>query len=327
VEAVAAHPKPIRLLIPGAFWDSQIYSGTLYLFGLSGELRTISWDRLVADLAIPETLRIAGDLALLGNHCLYENGARLLLSDPDISDLLLEKFRRLGSLPPWEVSLSEADLEDNPLPFPHNDSAVHYHTLYVGASDGLYKLAAGDRGGSRGRIHLSDAPALHIAAGLSTMAQAAGTDGLFATRLASEAHSSNGHAATTQDIHVSELSCMTCEWAYSSVIAAGHDHSIYLAPFVQSPDRARGGSRSRQRQFDSVIAEPEIFTGTRRRIGDSPGALAIKFSGLTMDGSRLLSIGSVQKNRQPSLSGVIYHLIIPRGDPRSFRRGPHPSEV
>lgn len=260
MEAVTGGPKPIRLVIPGAFWDSQIYSGELYLFGLSGELWTISWDKLVAGLPIPPQLRIAGDLALLGNHCLYENGARLLLSDPDISRLLLEKFRHLGALPPWEVNASAANIEDNPLPFPHSDSAVHYHTLYVGASDGLYELSRNDGTGSRGRIRLSDAPALHIAAGFSTMAQAAGADGLFATRLASEPPALRGRAET-RGIHVSERSCMTCEWAHSSVISAGYDHSVYLAPFVRPPESDRGGSRSRQRQFDPIIPEHDIFKG------------------------------------------------------------------
>lgn len=262
MEAVTRYPKAIRIVIPGAFWDSQLYSGTLYLFGVSGELRTLSWEKLIADLPVPETLRIAANFAFLGNHRLYEPGARQLLGDPDIRRVLLAKFLQLGAMPAWEVGLNGAHTQDNPLPFPHNDSDVHYHNLYVGSSQGLHSLTTGERRGVKDGVRLSDVPALHIAARLSTMAHASGDDGLFAIGIADESDSLNGHVA--REVRVSALPCMTCEWAFASVVAAGFDHSVYIAPFdrvLSPPVNGRRGRRSVQRQFDRIIQEPDIFKG------------------------------------------------------------------
>src|ERR1700721_878152 len=122
---VGDHPPAVRLTIPGKFWDSQLYSGTLYLFGMSGSLWTLDWGELVAGIKIPEGLRVAADLALRGNQRLYEIGAQLLLRDPEIRGVLENKFRALSMMPAWEVGLPDDEVTDNPMPFPHNDSEVH----------------------------------------------------------------------------------------------------------------------------------------------------------------------------------------------------------
>jgi len=51
--------QPLKIILPGRFWDSQIYSGRLMLFDLEGSLRVINWDKLIADLDIPDDLRLA----------------------------------------------------------------------------------------------------------------------------------------------------------------------------------------------------------------------------------------------------------------------------
>lgn len=65
MQAVTGHSPALHLVIWGKFWDSQIYSGTLYVFGLSGELVKFSWPKLIADLPVPTELRVAADVALL----------------------------------------------------------------------------------------------------------------------------------------------------------------------------------------------------------------------------------------------------------------------
>jgi hypothetical protein len=122
---------PVRLTIPGEYWDSQVYAGTLYLFGQSGELITLSWERLVAELPVPAELRVAANAALLGNHSLYEPGARQLVEDPEIRPIVMDKFRRLASdLAGWELAdARQKKVQENVLPFPHNDSEMHYNRL------------------------------------------------------------------------------------------------------------------------------------------------------------------------------------------------------
>jgi hypothetical protein len=177
MRAVALPPSVLRLVIPGKFWDSQIYSGTLYVFGLSGELLRFSWPKLVADLQIPSRLRVAADLALLSNRMLYETSARRLLSDPDIRLLLQQKINQVGEVLSRcaQSATSHGDLSDNLLPFPHNDSEVYQNTLYVGASDGLFSVQRdARRKTSRNVIRHSDAPALGIAGEISNHSPSVG---------------------------------------------------------------------------------------------------------------------------------------------------------
>jgi hypothetical protein len=257
MHSVGEHPPAVRLTIPGKFWDSQVYSGTLYLFDMSGGLWTLDWDELVARIRFPETLRVAADLALRGNQRLYEAGAQLLLQDSEIRRLLQNKFNALSIMPPWEIGLQKERIADNPLPFPHNDSEVHYHRLYVGASDGLYTFLSTDNGNSAETIQMSEAPALRIAAKLRTMAQAAGGDGLFAVQL-SEGNGRSGGARP--NIQVSTLPCATCEWAFNSVVAAGYDNSIYVAPFELTDNEGSDRRKRRtQRTFKHIIRDDEIF--------------------------------------------------------------------
>jgi hypothetical protein len=227
---------------------------------MSGSLWTLDWDELVEEIEVPEGLKIAADLALRGNQKLYEIGAQFLLRDTEIRGLLEGKFRDLSAMPPWEVTLPKDGVRDNPLPFPHNDSEVHYNRLYVGASDGLYALTP-ENGPSTERLQMSEAPALRIAAKLRTMAQAAGNDGLVAVRLA-EGTEPDGRLQ--QETRVSTLPCATCEWAFNSVVAAGYDNSIYLAPFGLAEEE--GSSRRKRRsyrKFDRIIRDDEIFKDSK----------------------------------------------------------------
>jgi hypothetical protein len=261
-ETTAVHPvsvlKPIRLTIPGEYWDSQVYSGALYLFGQSGELVTLSWDRLVEELPVPTELRVAANAALLGNHTLYEPGARQLVEDPEIGPILIKKFLRLASeLTDWQPrDLSRARTEDNLLPFPHNDSEIHYNQLYVGATDGLYGLESGEtRRSGKDVVRYSDVPALDIAAKFRTIAQACGSEGLLEVRVPADKK-----ARTLRGVFkLSQTPCVRCEWAYSSVIASGYDATVYLASFrrVRSDQVVR--AKRNERQFDRVIPSSEMF--------------------------------------------------------------------
>jgi len=256
VPTLALNPNPIRVIVPGKFWDSQLYAGTLFLFGLSGELSSLSWDELVADLPLPPGLRVAAEFALLGNHHLYEPGARLLLGDPDMRQLLFRKFHELSEKSPWEVRIKDPSVQENPMPFPHNDSEAHYQTLYVAASEGV-----------------SDVPTFNIAAKYRTIAQAAGTEGLYAAHIGSGSNLS-GDAGPIRQTHISKLPCMTCEWASSSIIAAGFENGLYMAPYetVEGPKERLKKGRI-ERQFQAIISESDIFgNDSQKRKGFTWGA-------------------------------------------------------
>jgi hypothetical protein len=249
---------PVKLTIPGKYWDSQVYAGVLYLFGRSGEFITINWDHLVSDLPCPPELRVVADAALMGNHRLYETGARQLVTDPEIRPLLIDKFRRLASASAdWEIGAHmRGRVRDNRLPFPHSDSEIHYHQLFIGATSGLYSRGTSDIGGRRGTVQLADAPALDIAAKFYTIAMASGSGGLLEVRLPGARHK---RPAAEVSI-LSPMPCLACEWGFSSVIASGSESTAYLASFARIPEERHNEARRRYtRMFDRVIPEEEMF--------------------------------------------------------------------
>ena len=40
---------PVKLVIPGEWWDISLYRGKLHLFGRDGVVRTIDWHQLIDD--------------------------------------------------------------------------------------------------------------------------------------------------------------------------------------------------------------------------------------------------------------------------------------
>ena len=43
--------RPLKLTLPGRYWDSVIYGGILYLFDLSGGMRLVNWTHLIDAVA------------------------------------------------------------------------------------------------------------------------------------------------------------------------------------------------------------------------------------------------------------------------------------
>jgi hypothetical protein len=41
--------QPLKIVIPGEFWDTQMYSGRLYMFRSDGAVQTVDWDRLISE--------------------------------------------------------------------------------------------------------------------------------------------------------------------------------------------------------------------------------------------------------------------------------------
>ena len=42
----------LKVIVPGEFYDSQIYNGRLYLWKIDGSLITIDWDKLVGKINV-----------------------------------------------------------------------------------------------------------------------------------------------------------------------------------------------------------------------------------------------------------------------------------
>src|SRR5438874_1752616 len=100
--------QPLKITIPGRYWDSQIYAGRLYLFEREGALRTINWDQMIGGWRLEPSLRIAMECAFRRSDYLYGDQWSLAFSDEDIKAVLQHKFERLA-LVQLEVSANRLD--------------------------------------------------------------------------------------------------------------------------------------------------------------------------------------------------------------------------
>ena len=90
--------QPLKLIIPGKYWDTQIYSGKLYLFGISGQLVTIDWERLISSWNISNNLKLALICAFLRSDYLYGEDLNFLFKDDEIKNVVEKKFKSLSDM-------------------------------------------------------------------------------------------------------------------------------------------------------------------------------------------------------------------------------------
>jgi hypothetical protein len=185
-----------------------------------------------------------------------------LVNDPEIRPILISKFERLSRLRADQFQFTVDELEpiDNPLPFPHNDSEIHYHQLFVGARSGLFSTATGNwEKGERNRIKLTDAPSMDIAAKFQSVVVAAGADGLIEVHIPSRRQQ---FRSAPEIRNLANRSCVSCEWAYESVIASDQEGSSFLASFSRIQEPTGSSRRTKQiRRFDRVVEDTELFPG------------------------------------------------------------------
>ena len=170
--------QPVELRIPGSYYDSQIYSGNLYLWSMDGAIITIDWNDLISRIDVNRSLNPALHCALQRSEYLYSDQFGLFFGDPDIRNLLLSKFDLLAQAP---IDISQELLEscifekqDNPFSFPHSDSGNG--NLFVGGQEGVQFSDTHERSIEPDR--LTDLPTLGIALGSGRLAVAAGGEGV-----------------------------------------------------------------------------------------------------------------------------------------------------
>jgi hypothetical protein len=245
--------QAIKLTIPGLYWDSQIYSGFLYLFGIAGEITVLNWNKVVNELPVPDKLKVARDTAFKQSDLLYSWGARQLTTDPEIRLILIQKFEHLAKLElVIELAKNKPVTQDNPMPFPHSDSDIHYSTLFVGAQSGLFTSRC--HGYSKNPVDDSDqrwdAPVLDLSTSYRTVALAAGEEGLY------EFNINNLKLKP-----VAKKDCTMCEWAFYSIYGSSHLGSGFLAAYEKVEDEESSGRRRKHftRRFERLIPSGDLF--------------------------------------------------------------------
>ena len=246
--------QPLKLTIPGKFWDSQIYAGRLYLFRTDGSLFTLNWDSLIEDWLIDPQHRVAFECAFRRSDYLYKPEFSLLFSDEELKRVIERKFASLlvSNLIVDASQLEQAKVgeQDSPFPFPHASCTIYSSQMYTGSQSGLFQASCSKQTknpvSSRAR-KMWDGSVFSIAASYNEIAVAAGDDGLFEIPARE-----SSHPEYTPRL---EISCTFCEWAFQSIFCSSQDRGGYLADFSKRYSRLEGTSRN----FEQVFSAEDIF--------------------------------------------------------------------
>ena len=268
---------PLKLVIPGRYWDSQIYRGRLHLFGMDGDILTLNWDKLVEGLQVRDDLRLAVRSAFRRSDYLYGVAVTGIFHDAEIRGVMSRRFRSLSQTA-LEVRRQEIDgtrlgLQENRFPFPHADSEIYCRRLYVSSRNGVF--AAGCGGSTKYPVStriepLSEMPVSAVRASYSSLALAAGEEGLWQYRLDRPGDGSRNERVARQH-------CSECQWVFHSIYGSSPDGAGVLASYrkvpaewsdrkgVEYPSVSRAEWR---RTLDRVIPDIEIFSDFEEPAGE-----------------------------------------------------------
>ncbi|MBK9982094.1 MAG: hypothetical protein IPP15_06650 [Saprospiraceae bacterium] len=134
--------QPVKIIIQGDFYDSQIYRGRLYLWTFNGGLKVVKWNELVKSLLKEESDKIPLTFSFLDGNYLYKTSLIEIFKDIDFRDLLLKKFKKFSKK---EYYISEQKLnnyllgeQETPTRILPTDTEIYGNRLYFIHNEGLF---------------------------------------------------------------------------------------------------------------------------------------------------------------------------------------------
>jgi hypothetical protein len=249
--------RAIRLTIPGRFWDTYVYRGRMYLFGIDGRLEALDWGRLLDVLKIPQNLLISAECAFQRGDYFYGDQWSLLFHDSDMKRVIEGKFSGLSAqkleLADSQIKALSLGCQDSPFPFPHTDLTIYNRRAYACTSKGLFDANCNHR--TRYPISsrpekIWDAAVLCVALLYSAAAVAAGADGLFRLPL-KFGYVSNG----PEPKRLSNKECNWCSWLYYSIFGRSPIGRAVLADY----DKDKSGGSDFELRLNRILSDQDIF--------------------------------------------------------------------
>lgn len=249
--------RPVKVTIVGEFWDTQIYSGEIYLFSEKSSLIKIPWRTLVNNLADSnKDLQTALRVGFIDGDLFYNEKVRKILRDPTIENTIRFQLNALSERtmtvkPDQKLGATEIA---SPFDFMPTDTDIYYGTILAASDNGIFtcKTSSIYYGNSRAVSYKHhDAAFLQIKSSNrnTAVAGAAGSDGLFEFVYDSKLQ----QGALTAERLLSSRACKACDWSFESVLGWS-ETSAFLAKFKEERYQSE-----RIRLFDRVVDVDDMF--------------------------------------------------------------------
>jgi len=249
--------RPVKITIPGCYWDTQIYSGDLYLFSEEASLVRVYWRTLVNSLAdANQDLQTALRVGFIDGDLFYNEKVRKILKDPSIERVIRDQLVSLGQRPLLATISSQVGAVEvaSPFDFVPTDTDVYYGTILAAGDAGLFSCKTSKIHSRKSRVSPykhHDAAFLQIKSSNrnTAVAGSAGADGLFEFAFDSK---SQEEVLISPRI-LSPRPCKACDWSFESVLAWS-ESSAFLAKFKEEKHH-----NEKIRLFDRVVDIGDIF--------------------------------------------------------------------
>ena len=219
--------QPVKIVIEGDFWDSQVYAGRLYLFKRDGSIQTLAWDELIHSYADhhEEELKLSFQAAFCNSSLLYGIQSKPLVENPEIKSVITKQFERLSRL---NLNFSHDLLDshfkgqqDSPFPFPHTDICIYGRRMFASSREGLFQAKCDGKTQKPVSTKVTkgwDAPVLSISANYQSLALAAGAEGLRELYLDYSLQFELGESP----VELAKGNFSNCNWLYFSIYGSSH---------------------------------------------------------------------------------------------------------
>lgn len=244
--------QPIKIVIPGKFYDSFIYNKNLILWDINGDIIKIDWDFFIIDFFENYDDKFAYYCSFIHGDYLYGNRWELIFEDVLIKDAIKKRFEKAEN-----ITLDVKDINKrckkshNPFPFPHSDCVIYRKyernpDLYISTSKGLFKSPyyVHKNGNLFNLLEKStkchDIPSFNIEVQSNLVVSSCGDEGVFGWSTEfdlSEIQLSNKHSTWVS-------------WSFSDIFSSSYYNGGYL--LESSLNRRDNDDRFSKRHFSII---------------------------------------------------------------------------
>lgn len=277
MQSVGNSPRidPVRIIIPGNYYDCQIYRGRLYLWTINGAVQIYDWNKLLNTKVIPNfSIRLPFVFGFMEGNFLYDKKVSYIFSEKSYNFILLKQYNELLHA---KVEILKDDLESSilqqiDLPFNElpTDTEVYANNIYYALDSGIYRRVINsglsEKAISSKDTKLWDCRILSLRANkYPQIALSAGSDGLFELNLVKNSAlkpQSVENIRDTKIFKISPKSSSFSNYSFLSIFSSSYVEDSFMAMFNWKPlDAVNKGDENHKvyREFDELISEEKIF--------------------------------------------------------------------